>query len=91
MKPSICPWVVSRVENGSNCTKGAKSEAGTGQRGGGGAALDCVYPHRRGATPLNLSDAMHLLIGFRKSTAPQNRQLNILISNSEQRVDDFVG
>ena len=29
------------------------------------------------------------IIGFRKSTPPQNRQLMILIS--EQRVDDFVG
>ena len=26
-----------------------------------------------------------------KSTPPQNRQLNILMSHSEQEVDDFVG
>ena len=31
-----------------------------------------------------LSDKMYSIIGFRKSTSPQNRQLNILISNSEQ-------
>ena len=31
-----------------------------------------------------LSDTMYLLISFRKSTPPQNRQLNILISNSKQ-------
>ena len=29
--------------------------------------------------------------GFGKSTPPQNRQLNILISNSKQQVDDVVG
>ena len=34
---------------------------------------------------------MDLLIGFRKSTPPQNRQLNILVSHSHQEVDDFVG
>jgi len=31
-----------------------------------------------------LSDTMYLLISFRKSTPPQNRQLNIFISNSKQ-------
>ena len=30
-----------------------------------------------------LSDTMYLLISFRKSTPPQHRQLNILISNSK--------
>jgi len=34
---------------------------------------------------------MYLLISFRKSTPPQNRQLNILVSDSKQKVDDFVG
>ena len=34
---------------------------------------------------------MYLLISFRKSTPPQNRQLNILISNSKQKVQNFVG
>ena len=29
-------------------------------------------------------------MSFRKSTPPQNRQLNILISNDKQQVDDFV-
>ena len=31
------------------------------------------------------------LNGFRKSTAPPNRQPLVLIRNSEQKVDDFVG
>jgi hypothetical protein len=31
-----------------------------------------------------LSDTMYLSIVFRNSTPPQNRQLNILISNSKQ-------
>ena len=38
-----------------------------------------------------LSDTMCLLIGFEKSTPPQNRQLNIPISNNKQLIDDFVG
>jgi len=33
---------------------------------------------------------MYLLITFRKSTLPQLHQLNILISNSEQQVDDSL-
>ena len=37
------------------------------------------------------SHSMNLLIRFRKSTPPQNRQLNVLIGNSKQQVDDFVG
>ena len=37
------------------------------------------------------SDRKYLLISFRKSTPPQNRQLNILIGNSKQQVVDFVG
>ena len=32
-----------------------------------------------------------LSISSRKSTPPQNRQLNVLISNSKQQVDNFVG
>ena len=38
-----------------------------------------------------LSDTMYSLISFRKPTAPQNRHINILISDSDQRVDDYVG
>ena len=34
---------------------------------------------------------MYLLMGFRISTSPQNRQPNVLTSNGEQQVDDFVG
>ena len=34
---------------------------------------------------------MHLLLSFRKSFPPRNRQLNVLIINSEQQVDDLVG
>ena len=41
--------------------------------------------------PKLLSDTMCLLISIRKSTPQQNRQLDILISNSEQQVDHFVG
>ena len=38
-----------------------------------------------------LFDTMHSLICSRKSTPPQNRQLNILTSNCEQQVDDLAG
>jgi hypothetical protein len=38
-----------------------------------------------------LSDTMYVLISFRKSIPQQNRQLQILISSSKQKVDDFVG
>ena len=31
------------------------------------------------------------IISFRKSTPPQNRQLNLLNRHSKQQVDDFVG
>ena len=37
-----------------------------------------------GSQVTTLSDAMYLLIHFRKSTLPQYRQLHILISNSKQ-------
>ena len=37
------------------------------------------------------SDKMYLLISSGKPTSPQNRQLDILINNSEQQVDVFVG
>ena len=40
---------------------------------------------------VHLSDTMYLSISFGKSAPTQNRQLNILISNSQQEVDDFVG
>ena len=39
----------------------------------------------------NLSDTMYVFIGLRKSTPPQNRQLDIWISENEQQVDHFVG
>ena len=54
----------------------------TGRRG--------AKPEPSTPTPVPLSDTMYLLIDFRKSTPPQNRQLDISISNSEQQVDDFV-
>ena len=38
-----------------------------------------------------LSQTMYSVNGFRKSTPTQNRQLFVLISNSEHDVDDFVG
>ena len=38
-----------------------------------------------------LSHRMYLLISFRKSNPPQNRQLDILISDSKQQVVDFCG
>ena len=33
--------------------------------------------------PMCLLDTMYYLNGFRKSTPPQNRQLNILVNNSK--------
>ena len=47
------------------------------------AQLVAFYP--------DLSHRMYSLIGFRKSTSTQNRTLDILISNSKQQIDDFVG
>ena len=38
-----------------------------------------------------LSHIMYLLISFRRSAPPQNRQLIVLVSNSKQYVDDFMG
>ena len=38
-----------------------------------------------------LSGTLYSVISFRKSTSPQNRQLNIKISTSKQSVDYFVG
>ena len=38
----------------------------------------------RCALPPLLFDRMYLVISFRKSTRPQNRQLKILIGNSKQ-------
>ena len=40
---------------------------------------------------IRLWETMYLLISFRMSTPPQNCQLNILISNSNQQDNDFVG
>jgi len=42
-------------------------------------------------TAISTLDPMYLFIGFRESTPPQDRQLNILISNSKREVDDLVG
>ena len=39
----------------------------------------------------SLSNTIYLSITFRKSTAPPKLQLDLLISNSEQKNDDFVG
>ena len=41
--------------------------------------------------PFHVPDTVYSLISFRKSTAPQNRQLDVLISNSQQQVNDLVG
>ena len=49
------------------------------------------FAFRCRARMANLSDTIDLLISFRTSTPPQNRQLDILVSNSEQQVDNFVG
>ena len=38
-----------------------------------------------------LSDTMYLLMRLSKSTPPQNRQLNLLISDSQPKVEDFAG
>ena len=32
-----------------------------------------------------------LSMSYRKSSPPQNRDLDIIISSSEQKIDDFVG
>ena len=37
------------------------------------------------------SNTMFLSISSRESNPPQNRQLNISISNSEHQIDDFLG
>ena len=38
-----------------------------------------------------MADKMNLLISYRKAPPPQHRQPNILISNGEQQVVDFLG
>ena len=50
-----------------------------------------VDEHAGGVAGLRDARGRALLISFRKSTPPQKRQLNILIRNSNQSVDDFVG
>ena len=40
---------------------------------------------------MNLPDTVYLFIAFRKSTLPDNRQLDISISNGEHYVDDVAG
>ena len=46
----------------------------------------------RGQNPktTNLSDAMYLSISLKKSTPPQKRELDNLISNSEHKVHDLM-
>ena len=45
-----------------------------------------------GAEALQVSsDTLYFLTSFIESTTPQNRQLDISISNREQKIDDFVG
>jgi hypothetical protein len=39
----------------------------------------------------DLSDAIYLLLSFRKSTPPHNRQLNVSISDRKRQVDDCTG
>ena len=59
-----------------------------------GLGFRVQVPRFRGPPPprfRGLSDTMHLLISLRKSTAPQNRRLNILISTSAQQVDILGG
>jgi len=52
-------------------------------------SLACMFDDYAGST--FLSHSMIQLNGFEKSTLPQNRQLFVLISDSTQKVDDFVG
>ena len=60
-----------------------------------GAALDArdgVQLRLERLDPLPvLSPKVHLFISFRRSIPQQHRQINILISNSRQQLDDFVG
>ena len=83
---------------GDRCRGSAKGVGGEGIGEGGSIG---VTPHLNmydregwsgeGAVGVaNSSDMMYLLISFRKSTPPQNRQLNIVTKNSKQQVDDFV-
>ena len=49
-------------------------------------------PRHRYDFPQGISfDTMYPSISLRKATPPQNRQLNIQISNRKQEVDDSVG
>ena len=50
-----------------------------------------ILPKPETQNPETLSHTMDSLLSFRKSTPSQNRQLDILISDSKQYVDDFVG
>ena len=49
-----------------------------------------TYDLKLNCVRASLSDTMQSLISFRKSTPPQNLQLNILIIDSQQQIDDFV-
>ena len=65
-----------------------EGEGGREGRGGGeGGKQSSISPDQ----PSGLSHRMYVLISFREATPPQNRQLNIWMSNFEQQVDDFVG
>ena len=73
---TICPWVVSRVASRDHI-----------------AFLDLAHPFNHpagyegvvgGPATKILFDNMHLLISFRKSTPPQNCQLDVSISKSNE-------
>ena len=53
-------------------------------------AIDKGYKKALSLEPDNLSDTPYLCMSSRKSTPPQNRQLDILISKNKQSVADFV-
>ena len=55
-----------------------------------GRATPTRYDPLAVSTP-RLIGTIYLSIGSRKPASPQNRQLNILISNSKQGVDGFWG
>jgi hypothetical protein len=46
--------------------------------------------HPRFLRPTHLFDTMYLLISFRKSTPPQNRQLIVYYYNIKNQVDGFA-
>ena len=73
---------------------------GAGGRGAEAEGRVCAAPEQRARAPggaprdppgTTSSHTMCQLNCFRRSTPPQNRQLNVLISHRKQQVDDFVG